>query len=95
MFVMQGVRCCRGPVQQPQPQHVIIGYMLVTPQDSCSCDLRLEGWLVRRVLWALHVARQRAAMLHLSLLTPASSPCRTLLTVESAQDPCTARIASY
>lgn len=46
---VQGVPV-RGPAQQPQPQHVIIGYMLVTPQDSCSCDLRLEGWLVVLVL---------------------------------------------
>lgn len=37
---------CRGPTATPHPQHVIIGYALVAPQESCSCDLRLEGWLV-------------------------------------------------
>jgi hypothetical protein len=48
----------RGPAQQPQPQHVIIGYMLVTPQESCSCDLRLEGWLVRSLPQASRVTAQ-------------------------------------
>lgn len=71
----QYVQIRRGPAQQPQPQHVIIGYMLVTPQDSCSCDLRLEGWLVRSLLQASHVARECAVTIHLKL---ASGPGRTL-----------------
>lgn len=40
----------RGPTVTPAPGNVIIGYQVVQPQESCSCDLKIEGWLVVLIL---------------------------------------------
>lgn len=66
----------RGPAATPQPQHVIIGYMLVTPQEDCSCDLRLEGWLVR---FCIEVARNRLSLAGASFCGRSGSPVNCAL----------------
>jgi len=40
----------RPPLQTPPAGYVITGYQVVQPTESCSCDLKLEGWLVVIIL---------------------------------------------
>jgi len=40
----------RPPFATPVPGQQIVGYQVIEPQGGCSCDLKLEGWLVVIIL---------------------------------------------
>jgi len=40
----------RAPFVAPAPHQQIVGYQVIEPAGGCSCDLRLEGWLVVIIL---------------------------------------------